>query len=217
MGRPKLHGPETRAELLRKAGDLVTRDGPEALSIRGLAREVGTSTRAVYSLFGNKDGLLDALYRESYLALIETLKALPLTKDPEADLLRAAIDGFRRYAVENPHLFRLAFERVVARANPKLDDLPVRLEARALLRTRVQRCIDAGLFADRPAELVVNEFHAFCQGLASIELRGWLRDESDPALVWRDALSALLTGLNKPKRPIISGRAASGSRTSRRA
>ncbi|QKJ18719.1 TetR family transcriptional regulator [Microbacterium hominis] len=37
-----------------------------ALSLRTLAAGEGTPTSAIYSLFGGKDGLLEAVYRDSF-------------------------------------------------------------------------------------------------------------------------------------------------------
>lgn len=40
--------------------------GLEGLSVRGVAAEAGTTTRAVYSLFGSRDGLIVALGAHAY-------------------------------------------------------------------------------------------------------------------------------------------------------
>ncbi|MGH7703993.1 MAG: TetR/AcrR family transcriptional regulator, partial [Gemmatimonadales bacterium] len=69
MGRPKLHGEETRERLLAAAGRLVAEGGPQALGVRQVALEAGTSTRAVYTLFGSRGGLVQAIYAEGWVAL----------------------------------------------------------------------------------------------------------------------------------------------------
>ena len=62
MGRPRVHDEATRATLRAVAEQLVAEGGAPALSVRAVAKKAGTSTRAVYSLFGSKEGLLvDAL------------------------------------------------------------------------------------------------------------------------------------------------------------
>ena len=66
MGRPKEHDDNTRAALRAAAERLVESGGPAALTVRGVAREAGTTTRAVYSVFGSRDGLLvDAVLGDS--------------------------------------------------------------------------------------------------------------------------------------------------------
>ena len=61
MGRPKEHNAATRAALLQAAEQMIATHGMDALSIRGVADAVGTTTRAVYSLFESKAGLLLSL------------------------------------------------------------------------------------------------------------------------------------------------------------
>ena len=51
-----------------------------------------------------------------------------------------------------------------------------------------------GLLAGRSTRLAVCEFHALCEGLAGVELRGML-GPSDSEQIWRDALATLLAGL----------------------
>ena len=58
MGRPRIHDDETRQLLLRAAEAMVAHGGVEALSVRSLAAIVHTTTRAVYSVFGGKDGVI---------------------------------------------------------------------------------------------------------------------------------------------------------------
>ena len=70
MGRPREHDEATRTQLRGAAERLVAGGGPDALSVRAVADEARTSTRAVYSLFGSKDGLVAALAgAEVYKAL----------------------------------------------------------------------------------------------------------------------------------------------------
>jgi AcrR family transcriptional regulator len=199
MGRPRVHGDRIRQELLAAAEAMVAEGGADALSLRRLADAVGTTTRAVYSVFGNRGGLISALYREAFGVLIRKVEALPVTTDPLADLKNAALNGFRRYALEHPNLFRLVFERMIPEDRIRPQDLSAGGEARDVLRHLVQRCMDAGLLGGRPVDLVVNEFHALSQGLAAMELQGRFRTV-EPERVWTDALAALLAGLAQPMR-----------------
>ena len=195
MGRPKLHDEQTRDDLLRAAEELVARGGAEAVSLRRLAEAVGTTTRAVYSVFGGKEGLFGALYRQSYRELMRSVEAVPLTDDPRHDLVRTGIDGFRRWALEHPNLFRLVFERIVPGTHPGPEDQAVARQARDLLFARVRRCREAGLLAGRTVDRVAKQFHGLCEGLASLELRTGIWEDADPLALWEDSLSALLEGL----------------------
>ena len=77
MGRPREHDEHTRAALRAAAERLVAAGGSAALSVRAVAEEAGTTTRAVYSVFGSKDGLLvDALAQGAFEFLFEESGAL---------------------------------------------------------------------------------------------------------------------------------------------
>ena len=119
VGRPKQHDDTTREALLAAAENLVEQRGAGALSVRAVADEIGTSTRAVYSTFGSKDGLLGALAKRSFDMLRDAIAELPRTNDPAGDLVQAALTVFRPMAVEHPSLFRIAFLRL--RAHERLS------------------------------------------------------------------------------------------------
>jgi AcrR family transcriptional regulator len=77
MGRPREHNEQTRAALRAAAERLISEGGPQAFSVRAVAAEVGTTTRAVYSLFGSKEALLvDALAQGAFEYLAEGIAAL---------------------------------------------------------------------------------------------------------------------------------------------
>lgn len=195
MGRPRLHDEKTERELLAAAEGLLATGGLEALSLRALAEAAGSTTRAVYTVFGGKDGLMRALFREAFRVLESDLEALPLTDDPAADLVAAGAGGFRGWARAHPQLFRLAFEGIV----PRSPDGPAEetgVQAFGRLRERVRRCIEAGLIAEGRELEVALSFHALCEGLAVFEARGrfpLLRGQ-DPVAMWRSALTALVAG-----------------------
>src|SRR5690242_17190382 len=118
MGRPRLHDDQTRDALIAAAEQLVERGGAGAVSVRAVADAIGTTTRAVYSLFGSKEGLLDALARRSFELLRDDISRLPTTGDPERDLVIAGVEVFRPMAVEHPAMFALAFLRAAPDVDP---------------------------------------------------------------------------------------------------
>jgi len=113
------HDEQTATALLDAAERIVAESGTHALVLRDLAPEAGTSTRAVYSLFGSKIGLLSALGGRAFNLLQERIEALPASDRPSDDLVEAALI-FRRFALEHPALFSIAFhdaERPFGRAS----------------------------------------------------------------------------------------------------
>ena len=57
MPRAKLRTPELRNRVLQVAVAMLAADGAGAFTARRVAEQAGTSTPAVYELFGDKAGL----------------------------------------------------------------------------------------------------------------------------------------------------------------
>jgi AcrR family transcriptional regulator len=197
MGRPKEHDEHTREALLQAAEELLAEGGEQALSVRAVADRVGTSTRAVYSLFGNKDGLLSALGQHGFELLTEAVDRLPLTDDPLADIVEGGVQGFRRWWRNHPQLFRLAFDRLVVAGSGGTKVSQAGLVALGRLKLRVQRASDAGLLGKCNVDEVTAQVDALCEGLTIVEARHGPLLHSDPEQVWREALRALLDGLRR--------------------
>jgi AcrR family transcriptional regulator len=194
MGRPRRHDARTERDLLIAAEALLASEGADGLSVRRLAEAAGTTSRAIYSVFGGKEGLLRALFREAFDALSADLDALPLTDDPVADLVAAGAEGFRGWARARPDLFRLVFDQRPAAVTPADAEAGERAFGR--LMARVRRCSVAGLVAPGAESQVGLAFHALCEGLAALERRGRfpLGPIPDAPAAWRSALSALVAG-----------------------
>ena len=131
-----MHGDATAAALLAAAERIVDADGLEALSLRKLAEATSTTTRAVYSLFGNKEGVIVALARRAFELLGAEVQALPTTADSASDLVEAGMI-FRRFALDHPSLFRLAVQQrscppaLAAQSRPAAADAMRELTARS--------------------------------------------------------------------------------------
>lgn len=195
MGRPREHDDATRRALLDAAERLIDAGGPGAASVRAVADEVGTTTRAVYSLFGSKQGLLEALATRLFEVLGDAIDRLPRTDDPARDLVDAGVRAFRATAVAHPSLYRLVFLHVVPDLELGSDFAVVASAAFARLEARVERLDARGALGDRSVRDGALAFHGLTEGLATMELRGMLDDATTaPELVWRDALTALVLG-----------------------
>jgi AcrR family transcriptional regulator len=188
MGRPREHDERTAASLLAAAERVVTEGGIDALSVRGVAGEVGTTTRAVYSLYGSKEGLVAALAARPFELLHEGLESVPVTDDPAADLVDAAL-MYRRFSNDHPSLWALGMQFVT-----RSDTVnAVAWKSLNLLKEKVGRLADAGRLNGRTVDQATLQFHALCEGMAAVELRG-RPGVSDWEAMWRQGFEALVAG-----------------------
>ena len=209
MGRPRIHDAATAEALLDAAERIVAADGPDALSMRRVADEAGTTTRAVYSLFESKEGLLVALGNRAFEMLGSWVNAYPRTQDPAADLVNSIVENFRRWALEHPALFRIAFQRI-GELPPHLTERfrPARLKALADLVEIVSRALglEGGLTNPEVRDATIT-IDALCEGLALLELRDGLPPDRAEE-IWREAFVALISGMQaalaRPRNPIAA-------------
>ncbi len=183
--------------MLHAAEALVGSRGTEALSLRAVAEAGGTTTRAVYSLFGSKEGLLEALAFRALDLLVSHIDAVPQSDDPGKDLIAAALDGFRPYALAHPDLFRLVLVGIPGLRLPeRMAFDPATSKGFDRLVQRVERARLAGRLGSRSAIAVALHWNALCLGLAAEELSCMLPPEHAES-AWRDALEAFLFGLDR--------------------
>jgi AcrR family transcriptional regulator len=199
MPRPRARDyEELRQALVDAGGRLLASEGPQALTTRRVAQAAGTSTTAVYNLFGDKAGLVRAMFLEGFDRLARAFAAVPRTDDPVADLV-ALGRAYRANARANPHLYELMFGRPVpgflpdeatlARTRGTYDDL---------VRT-IRRCIDAGRFEAVDADRVAVHLNGLAHGLTSLELRGSLGAAEEVDRHWDAAVEATLRGYGRPR------------------
>lgn len=107
-------GDRLRQEILVAATRILEETGREdALSLRGVAREVGISAPSVYRHFKDKADLvstvLDATYRALAVEMSEAREsAATAGADPWARV-RATVTAYRRFAIDKPRRYRLMF------------------------------------------------------------------------------------------------------------
>lgn len=170
-GRPDV---DVRSALLDAAGELLAREGPAALTTRRISAAAGTTTQAIYTRFGGKEGIVRAMYREGYARLAARLRRVPRSDDPLLDLLELG-RAYRAAALESPHFYDVMFGRPVPEFTPDEDDLAVARGTHDILAGAVARLADAGLL--RPgadADHLARWLWAVVHGLVSLELVGAL-------------------------------------------
>ena len=205
VGRRRQHDARTASALLAAAEQIVQESGVGALSVRTVAAHVGTSTRAVYSLFGSKERFLVALGVRAFQLLGTGVAALPSTDDPAADLVAAGVAVFRPFAVEHPALFRIAMQHASPSPDLSPEVIGAAADALGVLVGRVKQLQDAGLLGSHTLGSATCAFHALCEGLAAAELRGGV-PSGEAENLWLEALGSLVAGFAVTRSAAVSRR-----------
>jgi AcrR family transcriptional regulator len=90
--RPDTRQPDTKLRILAIAAELFARQGYTATTIAGIARELGTTTAALYYHFPSKLAILAGLLAEPIKAYSRLLASLDSGEARPEDLLGAIID-----------------------------------------------------------------------------------------------------------------------------
>ncbi|MET7846960.1 TetR family transcriptional regulator [Streptomyces avermitilis] len=177
MARPAL----TRDEVLDSAAHLVKRHGPAALTMRGLAAELGTAVTSIYWHVGNRESLLDALVERTVADLGEIR---PVGRTP-ARRIASVARALRRQLRDHPHLVAMVHERGLTERMflPAQQALVREAHAAGLRGARAAEAVRAVQFLVVGHVLVErNRERAPAQRPGEQELWGARTADGDPAL-----------------------------------
>lgn len=188
---------DTRFKIIEVAARLLDDQGAAGVTTRAVAEGAGVQAPAIYRLFGDKDGLLDAV-AEHVMATHVSAKAAVLDVaaaqdvDPLEDL-RAGWDTQIAFGLAHPAVFRLLTDpgRVLLSPGARAG--------RALLETRVRRIAATGRLrmSERRA---VDLIHAAGTGIvqALLATPPKERDEDLAEIMYTAVLRQILTEAPDP-------------------
>ena len=176
--RPYHHGNLRRA-LLDASLALLRERGPEALTLRAVARAAGVSQTAPYRHFADRTALVAGVAEDGFRRLHDRLRLAAAEPPPpgateRAGLQRLALE-YLRFAIEHAAEYRIMFGgELTARG---VDPLPPPLgEARqsvfALLRGGITRLQERGLVRAGDASAMALTAWALMHGLVMLTLDG---------------------------------------------
>jgi len=127
-----------RAAVLTTAWELVREEGLAALSLRELARRAGITTPTVYAYFESKNAILDAMFAQAAQAFVDVKASLPVTDDPEKDLL-TEVRAFIEFCVSDGPRYQLLFQHSVPGFTPSAESYELAVKALDVTRELLAR------------------------------------------------------------------------------
>ncbi|WP_327583047.1 TetR/AcrR family transcriptional regulator [Nonomuraea sp. NBC_00507] len=164
-----------RAAILDAATRLLVTEGPAALTVRRIAGEVGCSTKVIYTLFGGKDGLGEALWLEGFARFERRLLAVSALDDPLA-CLHAGLEAYRDYALAETDYYRVMFQGALPGLQPGPEAVATAKRTFELLVRRVQDCLEPGLLRGGTAEEIADLLWMAVHGAVSLEISGFFHE-----------------------------------------
>jgi AcrR family transcriptional regulator len=192
-------GDRTHDEILAAATDVVLKQGPDAFSLREVARRADLAPSALYNHFPSRDALILAIARRALDDLKAYLGEAPAEGDA-AMRLRSLGAQYSRFAREHANEYRLIFECL---KNPPTD-WETYLAIAEPFSLIVNACADGlrdGEFVDRAdvgAGGMAYGLWALVHGHASLTSRNLAHVEGDFDALCSAAIESVLAGWAAP-------------------
>lgn len=197
--RPYHHGDLGRA-LVQHAFDTLLEHDESKWSLRAAARDLGVDPSATYRHFKNKNEVMVAVASAAFSTMSREMSAALVDANTARDRLIALGSSYTRFAVEKPHLFRLATgargSRGLARVACDMDEGVI--EPHELLHAILRELSDAGVLRVT-AETAGLSAWSSIHGLAHLVIDGDV--PLDEALqLTRDVVEFIIAGICIPER-----------------
>jgi AcrR family transcriptional regulator len=106
-----------REMILDVAAELLAREGRDAVSTRAVCKAAGVQAPILYRLFGDKQGLLDAVASRGLMSYLDQKRGMTPSGDPVEDL-RRGWDLHVGFGLAEPTLYSLIYGSPRAGAEP---------------------------------------------------------------------------------------------------
>ena len=163
-----------RREIVAAARDILERDGETALTMRGLAAQLGIKAPSLYKHFPDKQAVETELIAMAFEETADDFEAA--VRSRPAEPVAALANAYRAYAQAHPHLYRLMTDRPLPR-----ERLPEGLEARAA----------APLVQAMGSVAAARAAWGMAHGLAMLEITGRFPPGADVDAAWAAGIAAL--------------------------
>ncbi|WP_152396613.1 TetR/AcrR family transcriptional regulator [Paenibacillus guangzhouensis] len=177
------------------AASLLQEEGPEAVTVRKVAQKMDCSTKIIYSLFVNKEGLAQQLYLEGCKLLANEFEETPQASDPAQCLLNLG-ETFWQFGQRYSSYFKLMFGGAFADFKPDEESLNGTETAMLQLLTVISNAQKQGLIPDQYDTVsVVRIFWASLHGVIHLYMGGHLGDVQSAHATYRQTLSLIVSSL----------------------
>ncbi|HEX4112161.1 MAG TPA: TetR/AcrR family transcriptional regulator [Stellaceae bacterium] len=182
-----------RSRLGAVAERLFAERGPQAVTMRELARALGVSAMTPYRYFADKESILAAVRASAFDRFAAALEQAARTPGNAAERAERVGRAYLDFAFSQPHAYKLMFDLNQPEDGrfPELERAGQR--ARRTMTGYMEALVAGGFLAGDP-EMLGQIFWATVHGLVMLHLAGKLKANPDFATLHRTAMSLLARG-----------------------
>jgi AcrR family transcriptional regulator len=177
------------------AATLLQEEGPEAVTVRRVSQKMGCSTKIIYSLFVNKEGLAQQLYLEGCKILASEFEKTPESADPSQYFYNIG-ETYWQFGQRYPGYYKLMFGGAFADFKPDEESLQGTITAMRQLLILFSSAQEQGLLPRQyDTEAVVSIAWASLHGVIHLYFGGHLGDVQSAHAVYTKTLTLLVSSL----------------------
>lgn len=166
--RQQKHSEEVKARMVDIARRIISEEGPEALSIRRITKEMDYSAGIVYHYFENKEAILLAVLQENYREILDSVTPLKTDLAPD-EAIRAAftnyIESALQHALEYKAVMFSSSTEILAFTSVLREGVSEKRPALKMLVSALESGIAVGLFAPCDAQITAQAMWSAMFGL----------------------------------------------------
>ena len=162
-----------RERLCEAAERLFAERGPDAVTMRQLAAELGVSPMTPYRYFEDKDDILAAVRANGFNRFAEALETARESTKGARSRGKAVGEAYVAFAVGHPHSYKLMFDFNQPHVEKYPELVAAGQRAQKTMTGHVNDAIAEGIMVGEPEELGLM-FWAAIHGAVILELAGML-------------------------------------------
>lgn len=155
--------------ILETARAIMREEGVAALSMQELARRLDMRAPSLYHYFAGKMDIYDALFRLGFTLYAEQMQAAMQEAQTWQEELRLAFVAYMTFALQNPELYQLCFERPVPGFVPSPESLELSFGLLQAFYERAAQLVES-IHTDLAPQQVVDLVIAMMHGLTALHL-----------------------------------------------
>lgn len=165
--------------------------GPDGISLRSIAAELGWTAASLYRYYSSKAQLLDALRTAAHDRFSEVIEAAHDSTDDLWDRSRAIGDAYIAFAENEPAAYQLMFAYAPDEGEKSAELQRAEHRSNHTLTDYVREMVGAGLLEGDP-DLIAHAYWAAIHGLVMLRMAGKL-DNSPAFDTLRHAAMRMIT------------------------
>lgn len=162
-----------RERLCEAAERLFAERGPDAVTMRQLAAELGVSPMTPYRYFADKEDILAAVRTNGFNRFAEAMETARCAKKSARSRGAGVGEAYINFAFEHPHTYKLMFDLNQPHERDYPELLAAGQRARATMSDWVEDLISEGVMAGDPEQIGMM-YWASTHGAVVLELAGKL-------------------------------------------